>query len=134
LELVPEDPAARNFLGRVYLAGKRLEESLSEMEKVRERDWQLHGLAIAYHALGREKDAEAALNELITRDLENGNMDFQVAQVCSQLRKKKEAFDWLERAYKNRDSGLGQTKLDPLMRPIAGEPEFAAFLKKVNFE
>ncbi len=71
LELAPTHAGARNFLGRVYLAQNRLEESLTEMEKVSDADWRLFGLAIVYHALGREKESEAALNELIRKYTEN---------------------------------------------------------------
>jgi hypothetical protein len=43
-----------------------------------------------------------------------------------------EAFEWLDRAYAQRDSGLIYTKVDPLLKSLHGEPRFAAFLKKLN--
>ncbi len=42
------------------------------------------------------------------------------------------AIEWLERAYKQRDSGLTQMKGDPLLRNIEKDPRYTAFLKKIN--
>ncbi len=42
------------------------------------------------------------------------------------------AFEWLERAYKQRDGGLIEMKGDPLLRNLERDPRYAAFLKKMN--
>jgi hypothetical protein len=42
------------------------------------------------------------------------------------------AFEWLDRACAQRDSGLIGTKVDPLLKNLHGDPRFAAFLKKLN--
>lgn len=132
LELVPQHTGARTFLGRIYLAENRLEKALAEMEKVSDADWRLNSLAIVYHALGREKEAEAALAELLKNHTEN--FAYQIAQVYAQWGRKDSAFEWLGRAYKERDTGMGLLKFDPLFNPIAGDPEFHAFLKKMKLE
>jgi TolB-like protein/Tfp pilus assembly protein PilF len=132
LELVPQHTAARNYLGRVYLAGNRLQESLTEMEKISEADFRLQGLAIIYHAIGKEKEAHAALDEALRRYEEN--FAFQIAEIYAQMGRKDAAFEWLNRAYKEHDTGLPQIKFDPLFKPIAQEPEFHAFLKKMKLE
>jgi hypothetical protein len=36
--------------------------------------------------------------------------------------------------YKERDTGMGLMKFDPLFKPIAGDPDFHAFLKKMKLE
>ena len=131
LELVPQDPAARSFLGRVYLAENRLEESLAQMEQISENEWRFHGLAIVYHALGREKEAEAALNGMTKYKADFG---YQIAEVYAQWRRKDEAFKWLEQSYQQRDTALSQVKFDPLFKPIAGDPRFQVFLKKMKLE
>jgi serine/threonine protein kinase/cytochrome c-type biogenesis protein CcmH/NrfG len=132
LELVPQHTGARNFLGRVYLAQNRLGESLTEMEKISEQDWRLHGLAIVYHALGRDKEAGAALDMIIKEY--NENLAYQIAEVYAQWGRKDAAFEWLERGYKQRDTGMGLMKFDPLFKPISEDPKFHAFLKKMKLE
>jgi len=42
------------------------------------------------------------------------------------------AFEWLERAYASRDSGLAQFKGDPLLKSLEHDPRYAAFLKKMH--
>ena len=42
------------------------------------------------------------------------------------------AFEWLERAYKQRDGGLSEIKGDPLLKNLEKDPRWHAFLKKMN--
>jgi hypothetical protein len=43
-----------------------------------------------------------------------------------------EAFEWLDRAYAQRDGGLITVKVDPMLRSLHSDPRFAGFLKKLN--
>jgi tetratricopeptide (TPR) repeat protein len=132
LELSPRHTGARSFLGRIYLAQNRLEESLSEMKIISDDDWRSHGLAIVYHALGRQKEAEAELGKATK---EYGQyFSYQIAEVYSQWNRNDTAFEWLERGYQERDTGMGMMKFDPLFKPISGDPRFQALLKKMKLE
>jgi len=42
------------------------------------------------------------------------------------------AFEWLERAYAQHDSGLAEIKADPLLKNLQRDPRYAAFLKKMR--
>ena len=42
------------------------------------------------------------------------------------------AFEWLERAYVQRDGGLTTLKGDPLLKSLERNPRYAAFLKKMR--
>ena len=42
------------------------------------------------------------------------------------------AFEWLERAYAQRDGGVTEIKGDRLMRGLVGDPRYKAFLKKMK--
>jgi hypothetical protein len=43
-----------------------------------------------------------------------------------------DSFEWLERAYQQRDGGLGDVKVDPALDSLNGDPRFKAFLKKMK--
>ena len=43
-----------------------------------------------------------------------------------------EEFEWLDRAYAQRDRGLIETKVGPLLKSLHNGPRYAAFLKKLN--
>jgi hypothetical protein len=57
---------------------------------------------------------------------------YEIAQVYAFRKQSDEAFEWLERAYAQRDSGLIGTKVDPLLKNLYNDPRYAAFLKKLN--
>ena len=41
-------------------------------------------------------------------------------------------FEWLDRAYGQRNAGLILTKVDPLLKNLRHDPRYAALLKKLN--
>ena len=43
-----------------------------------------------------------------------------------------QAFEWLERAYAQRDAGLVLVKGDPLLEDLEPDPRYKAFLKKMR--
>jgi len=57
---------------------------------------------------------------------------YQIAEVYAFRNQSGEAFEWLDRAYAQRDSGLIETKVDPLLKNLHNDPRYAAFLKKLN--
>ncbi|MBV9266784.1 MAG: hypothetical protein JO061_11505 [Acidobacteriaceae bacterium] len=91
--------------------------------------FRLQSLALAYSALGRNDEAKAALNELITKFREN---PYEIAGVFAFRGDKDQAFKWLERAYVERDPGLIETKRDPLLKNIAADPRYTELLKKMR--
>jgi Flp pilus assembly protein TadD len=130
LELSPEYPVAHLGLGRVYLTRSQPQAALQEMEREKEAFWRRYGLALAYHALGRRKEADAALAELIEKDKEGAAC--QIAEVYAFRGETDKAFAWLERAYVQRDGGLSDMKGHPLLRNLEADPRHTAFLKKMR--
>jgi TolB-like protein/Flp pilus assembly protein TadD len=130
LELDPEYPVAHAVLGRVYLARSTPAAALQEMEREKVPGWRRQGLALAYHALGRKQQADAALGELLEKDKES--RAFQIAEVYSFRGEVDEAFAWLERAYTQRDGALSQMKGDPLLGNLEADSRYTAFLKKMR--
>jgi tetratricopeptide (TPR) repeat protein len=57
---------------------------------------------------------------------------FQIAEIYAFRNEADKAFEWLERAYKQRDGGLAQIKCDPLLRNIQKDPRYRLFLQKMK--
>ena len=57
---------------------------------------------------------------------------FQIAEIYAFRGESDKAFEWLERAYQQRDGGLAEMKGDPLLRNIEKDPRYTAFLKKMK--
>jgi serine/threonine protein kinase/Flp pilus assembly protein TadD len=130
LELNPQSPNSHVVLGRIYLAQSKFEAALDEMRKEQGPVWHAMGLALAYHGAGKRKEADMALADFIEK-FQDG-WAFQVAEIYSYRGETDKAFEWLERAYKQRDAGLLEMKGDPLLRNIEKDPRYNAFLKKMN--
>jgi hypothetical protein len=43
-----------------------------------------------------------------------------------------QAFEWLDRAYAQRDGGFSEMKGDPLLRNLDGDRRFTALLRKLK--
>ena len=130
LELSPDAWPGTILLSQIYVMQGRPQDALSEIELVRGDVWRAFLYAIAYHALGRKKESDAALTELIAKYHEGGA--YQIAEVYAFRNQIDEAFEWLDRAYAQRDSGLIGTKVEPLLKSLHNDPRFAAVLKKLN--
>ena len=117
-------------LSQIYVLQGRPQDALPEIERLHydaESGWLY---PIAYHALGREKESDAALSEFIAKYYAGGA--YQIVDVYAFRNQPDKAFEWLERAYAQRDSGLVEIKVDPLLKNLHSDPRFAAFLKKLN--
>jgi tetratricopeptide (TPR) repeat protein len=130
VELDPFQVWAHEVRGEVYLAQGRPQEAMAEMEKEPEKVWRDYGMALAYHALGRRRDSDAALAELIAHD--QNDAAYQVAEVYAYRGETDQAFAWLDRAYRQRDAGLGHLRTELLLRNLRSDPRYAQLLKKVN--
>ncbi|MBZ5629594.1 MAG: tetratricopeptide repeat protein [Acidobacteriia bacterium] len=130
LELNPQFPGAHFGLGAVYLAQGHPHQALTEMEREAEPPMRLEGLALAYHALGQNRESDAALAEFIAKH--HSSWTFQIAEVYAFRGEADRAFEWLERAYAQRDIGCTYIKGDPLLKNLEHDPRYAAFLKKMR--
>ncbi|HSD59407.1 MAG TPA: hypothetical protein VLC55_00950, partial [Burkholderiales bacterium] len=120
-----------SVLGQVYLARGHPQEALAEMESELEPSERPWGRALAYHALGRKKESDAALAEVIAKyQAEQGPTGIAVAYAFRGETDK--AFEWLERAYAQRHWGLTLIKADPYLRKLERDPRYATFLKKMR--
>jgi len=60
-------------------------------------------------------------------------VSFQIAAAHAWRGEIDAAFDWLERAYRERDPGLGESVAYPLLRALHGDPRWPALLRKMGF-
>ena len=101
---------------------------MPEIELIRIAPTRTSLYAIAYYALGRKKESDAALSELIAKDSRSDA--HLIAQVYAFPNQPEKAFEWLDRAYAQRDDGLTKTKVDPELKNLHNDPRYVALLKK----
>jgi TolB-like protein/Tfp pilus assembly protein PilF len=122
---------AHFYLGRVLLARNQPEAALTEMQKERDEATRFGGSAMAYFALRRKADSDVALAQML-KDQAKRN-PFYIAQVYAFRGESDEAFQWLDRAYEQKDVGLSHFKGEVAFKSLEGDPRYKAFLKKMNF-
>jgi len=130
IELNPQYPSAHSSLARSYLEKGRPDLALVEIEKEKDPFWKSFGLGIINYALGKMNEADKKLEEIIKSN--GDDSAFQIAEIYAYRNEKDKAFEWLERAYKQRDGGLTNITGDPLLREIVKDPRYAIFMKKMN--
>ena len=78
--------------------------------------------------IGRHAESEATLQKLIEKCADNGAL--QIAEAFAYLGDADRAFEWLERAYQQRDTGLPQMQSWPLLRNLHDDPRWQPFLRR----
>lgn len=127
---VPLAKVAHADLGEILIAEGKPQQALAEIEK-EPSDWErLTDQALAYHALGREEDSNAALSELIAKH--DTDSAYQIAQVYAFRGESDKSFEWLQRAYRQRDTGLPDIKVDPLFKSLRCDPRYTDLLKRMR--
>jgi TolB-like protein/DNA-binding winged helix-turn-helix (wHTH) protein/Flp pilus assembly protein TadD len=130
LDLNPQAAFAHANLGKILIAQGKPQQALAEIEE-ESIDWEkLTDQAWVYHALGREQDSNVALAELIAKH--DTDSAYQIADVYAYRGESDKSFEWLERAYKQRDAGLPEMKTDPLLKNLRHDPRYTELLKKMR--
>ena len=117
-------------LGKILLLEGKPQRALVEIVKEPSEWAKFTAQALAYHALGRDKDSNVALGGLIAKyDIDAA---YQIAQVYAYRGESDKSFEWLERAYKQRDAGMTEMSTDPLLNNLHHDPRYAELLKKMR--
>lgn len=132
LDLNPSDTNKHLFPGRILLAQGKPQSALAEIDRESDEKLRLgcECRALALDALGRKAEADAALSYLIKNHANDGA--YGIALVYASRGNLDEAFNWLDRSYRQRDSGLLNLKVDPLLKNVQSDSRFAALLKKLR--
>ena len=126
LDLNSDTSFAHHYLGQIFLAQSRAQEALAESEK-ETTVYRYLGLALAYHALGREAEFDANVAKLIE------DMDYyQVGEAYAFRGEVEKAFVFLDTACRLHDPGLCEIKTDPLLRGLRGDARYAALLRNMG--
>jgi tetratricopeptide (TPR) repeat protein len=120
LEVNPDHWSSPIDLSLIYLLQGRPQDALPEIEHVHNATYRAHLYALTYYALGRKKESDAALRELITKY--HTSNAFEIATIYAFRNQTDEAFEWLDRAYAQRDPSMMTTKVDPVLKSLHNDP------------
>jgi tetratricopeptide (TPR) repeat protein len=130
LEMSPDAASTHLLLAFVLDAEGRPEEALSEAMRESASWARLYGLAVLHHKGGRPSESDRALRELTEKH--GHEAAYQVACAHAVRGEADAAFEWMERAYTQHDSGLALMLLDAQLRSLHTDPRWKTFLRKMG--
>lgn len=116
---------------RILLARGDAVAALSQASEEKAEWWRLQGQALALHDLGQPQAAATSLQQLMDRHADG--WAYQIAETHAYMGDHDAAFDWLQRAYENRDGGLIEMLTDPLLQNLHADPRWSAFIDRMGF-
>jgi TolB-like protein/tetratricopeptide (TPR) repeat protein len=126
VELNPAAPWSHAGLGLAFIVkGKFAEAAVAAQDDAAE--WaRLPVVAMARWSQKRMPEADAALARLTEGFADTAA--YLIAEVYAYRGDKDRAFEWLERARRQRDGSLGFMRCDPFLAKLHGDPRWIAFL------
>src|SRR2546421_115891 len=129
-DLQPTAASSRRWQVLVAIQRGDSETALREAQLEPDESYRRFELAVAQFARGDRKAADAALADLIAHDQ---GLDYQVAQVYAVRGEKEKAFEWLQIAFDNHDTGMLALLVDPLLHGLRDDPRYKALVAKMKF-
>jgi TolB-like protein/class 3 adenylate cyclase len=129
-ELNPTAAGTHFSLGIILLARGQPAAALAAMEQETDEAIRQNGLVLAFDALGRQADADRALAALEASYADN--LAVGIASVYACRRQLDRAFEWLDRAYRQRDGQLPFIKQVQCIKNLEPDPRYKALLRKLK--
>ena len=130
LSLSPGNGVSHYQIGVALLLKGNANGALEEMEQETVDLFKMIGLPMAYHALGRKADSDAALNALIKEHANDSAIN--VADVYAFRGEADNAFKWLDHERETTNS-FAEINSDPLLAPLHGDPRWLPVLRTVGY-
>lgn len=141
IELDPDIGLAYFHLGCAYLDKNMMEEAISTFQKARELvtglGWAEAKLGVIHALQGEKEKASQILDELVERKKNTYIESFSIACLYSHLGNTDRAFEYLDKAYEERDilmPYLNLYNVFELSKEVYADPRFKKLLKKMNLE
>jgi TolB-like protein/cytochrome c-type biogenesis protein CcmH/NrfG len=130
VELSPTAPWAHAGLGISFLLEGKFEEAAVSAHDDGAEWARLYVTAMARWSQKRIPEADAALAALVQSYADTAAC--QIGEVYAYRGEKDHAFEWLERARRQRDSGLAALRSEPFYENLHGDPRWSAFLRTMG--
>jgi len=136
VEMDPTFPFTHLFLAYIYMQKSMYEEALAEMKKETNLPKAILDpqIGIVYAHMGRREEALQILNKYMELSTQEFISPYGLALLCFVLREKELGFQWLDKAYEERDVWTVYIKIDFLLDSVRTDQRFKALLKKMNLD
>ena len=132
LEIRPSYATAHLDLGLYLLAEGKLQEALSVIQQETLEGPRSIGLAMAFHALHRNGESDAALR--LAERVAAEEWSYEIACAHAFRGERDVAFQWLDRAYTQRDFLMEYVKSEWALKGLEGDARYKALMRKMNLQ
>ena len=136
-ELAPNFWMPHLFAASVYTEKGLFEEAVAEARKARELS-PAQTVSLAYEGyalakLGKNDEARILLNELLKLSETRFVPPDHLALIYNGLGETDKTFEWLEKAYQQRDPKMAFLKVEPKWNNLRSEARFIDLMRRMNF-
>jgi TolB-like protein/Flp pilus assembly protein TadD len=129
-ELQPVSASSHRWQVVVAVLRGDRETALREAQLEPDEGYRRFELALAQQLQGDRQAADAALADLIANGRDQ--LPYQIAEVYAVRGEKDKAFEWLQIAFDDHDTGTLALLVDPLLRGLRADPRYKTLLTKLD--
>jgi serine/threonine protein kinase/Tfp pilus assembly protein PilF len=133
IELYPEFSGFHDVFGLIYLGQSKFIEAQEEFSQISNPWYRNKQLLLSKLLQGKTGQLEGFIKKIT----ENGSIyeyPFQVAELYGAAGDRAKCFEWLERAYEQKDPHILLLKIWPHVTKYKDEPKFKELIKKIGLE
>ena len=128
--LNPDFPGVRAYRARIKIIQDKAESALKESEQEVNPFWKRYSQILSYTALGQNDEAQPLLDRMITED--GGHSAYQLAEIMAFRGETGRSFEWLQRAYEQKDGGMSEMIGNFFLGNLHADPRWAEFLTRLG--
>jgi TolB-like protein/Tfp pilus assembly protein PilF len=136
LELVSAFPLAHQLLGMSYVQERDYDQAIKAFQAAGDYSHRsivtVASLAHAYAVSGNRSEAEKLLDELLELSILRYVSPYSIAKIYVGLNEKEKAFEFLERAWAEKNIEMVFINVEPCLDPLREDPRFADLVKRIG--
>jgi eukaryotic-like serine/threonine-protein kinase len=136
IEMDPNFFSARRYYGLILEQKGMYEQAIEQFVKAREQSGGsavvVAALGHAYALAGKRHEAEKIIEELLDPSKPRRGSSYDIAIIYTGLGEKEKAFEWLEKAFNERDDFLAYLNADPRFDPLRTDLRFDNLLRRIG--
>ena len=138
IKMAPDSHLGPIFLGEAELGMKSFKKALQDFEKGNRLagagGQYLPEIAYAQAVAGNRPEAQRILEELTQKSETTYVPAYSLACILAGLGVRDQAFEYLDKAYEEKSTGMILLKVDPRLDPLRDDPRFEALLEKMRLK
>ena len=130
LGMNPDFPGARAFRARIKLIQQKPDSAMKEVVQEANVFWKRYSEILVLSASGRAEEAIGPLDRMMVED--GSHAAYQIAEILAFRGDLDGAFDWLDKAYVQRDGGMKELLGNFFLKNLHEDPRWSELLSRIG--